>query len=166
MPLRGVLRVRAPRSWPSFARRSRTRSSRASDRFCLEAGGRPTYPFARMTRPEANLSADERDLLAHGLAQWGGPGHATDALARVMGFDDVEGLHREGDRIALALRSGAGLPPADLARALIATEFVFASDYYGAGRDWQAVTGFSDTDTVKRLREVQRKVIGTARLPE
>jgi hypothetical protein len=110
------------------------------------------------------LSPDERDLLAHGLDHWGGPAHPTDALARVMGFENREILYREGDRIAEQLRSGASLSAADLARALIATEFVFASDYYGAGWDWESVTGFSDEDTIKRLRGVQRKLIGLARL--
>ena len=118
-----------------------------------------------MSHPEPGLTTDERELLAHGLGHWGGPGHATDALAQVMGFESVEGLYREGERIAEQLRNGGMLSPADLARALIATEFVFASDYYGAGWDWENVTGFSDTDTIKRLREVQRKVIGIARLP-
>ncbi len=112
-----------------------------------------------------DLSADERDLLAQGLDHWGGPAHATDALARVMGFENVATLYREGDRIAALLREGDALSPEDLARALIATEFAFASDYYGAGWDWGNVTGFSDEDTIKRLREVQRKLIGVARLP-
>jgi hypothetical protein len=82
-----------------------------------------------------------------------------------MGFDNVESLYRDGDRIAKELRRGATLTAADLARALVATEFVFASDYYGAGSDWENVTGFSDADTIRRLREVQRKLIGVARLP-
>ena len=82
-----------------------------------------------------------------------------------MGFENVEALYRQADRISEQLRSGASLAAADLARALIATEFVFASDYYGAGWDWEHVTGFSDEDTIKRLRGVQRKLIGVARLP-
>jgi hypothetical protein len=73
-----------------------------------------------MTRINVDLSSDERDLLAHGLDHWGGPGHATDALARVMGFEDVESLYREGDRIAERLRGGGALSATDLARALIA----------------------------------------------
>ena len=52
-----------------------------------------------------------------------------------MGFENVEALYRQADRISEQLRSGASLAAADLARALIATEFVFASDYY-AGWDW------------------------------
>jgi hypothetical protein len=110
------------------------------------------------------LSVAERDLLAHGLDHWGGPADATDELARVMGFDDVQSLYRDGDRIAADLREGAALSAADLARALIATEFVFASDYYGAGWDWSNVTGLGDEQTIRRLRDVQRKLAGIARL--
>jgi hypothetical protein len=112
-----------------------------------------------------DLSAAERDLLAQGLDHWGGPARATDALARVMGFENVEDLYREGDRVARELRRGGNLSGADLARALIATEFVFASDYYGAGWDWENVSGLSDEETIKRLREVQGKLVGVARLP-
>jgi hypothetical protein len=118
-----------------------------------------------VSKPNVDLSAEERYLLAHGLHQWGGPARATDALARLMGFEHVQDLYRDGARIAQELRSGANLSGADLARALIATEFVFASDYYGAGWDWEDGTGLSDEDTIKRLREVQRKLVGVARLP-
>jgi hypothetical protein len=134
-------------------------------RVCLVPAVTRRYPRA-VSADEIDLSADERDLLAHGLDHWGGPGHATDALARVMGFESVEKLYREGGRIAGQLRAGADLGAADLARALIATEFVFVSDYYGAGWDWENVTGLSDEDTINRLREVQRKLIGVARLPD
>ena len=135
--------------------------------FAIASGTTPTiYARLPVNQPYAPLLLEERELLAHGLAHWGGPAHATDALARVMGFENVERLYRDGDGIAEQLRAGEALSVADLARALIATEFVFASDYYGAGWDWENVTGISDEVTIKRLREVQRKLIGVARLPE
>ncbi len=82
-----------------------------------------------------------------GLRERGGPSSPTDELARVMGFADVESLRSDGERMAAALERGDGLTRADWARALIATEFGFASDYYGAGWDWAIVTGFADDDT-------------------
>ena len=39
-----------------------------------------------------DLTADERELLAQGLLQWGGPAAPTDALAAAMGFVDVPAL--------------------------------------------------------------------------
>lgn len=123
------------------------------------------YP-GRVAASRVELSADERALLAEGLGHWGGPADATDDLARVMGFADVESLYRDGARIAADLRGGAAMSAADWARALIATEFVFASDYYGAGCEWPTVSGLGDEETIKRLRGVQRKLIGVARLPE
>ena len=118
-----------------------------------------------MTKRQVGLSQEERELLAEGLIQWGGPARASKQLVQVMGFDDVESLYREGGRIAGELRQGVMLTAADLGRALIATEFVFSSDYYGAGWDWASVTGFSDEETIRRLREIQRKLVGVARLP-
>ena len=55
------------------------------------------------------------------------------------GLKNREILYREGDPIA-------------------------EPDYCGAGWDWESVTGFSDEDTIKRLRGVQRMLIGLARL--
>jgi hypothetical protein len=45
------------------------------------------------------LTEEERARLARGLIQWGGPARPSDAIARVIGFEDVETMHREGDRI-------------------------------------------------------------------
>ncbi|WP_374539553.1 hypothetical protein, partial [Micromonospora aurantiaca (nom. illeg.)] len=44
-----------------------------------------------------DLTSDQRFLLRRGLAEWGGPAHSTDELARVMGFQDRADLyHGEG----------------------------------------------------------------------
>jgi hypothetical protein len=86
-----------------------------------------------VTNPLAiNLTQDERDLLAHGLREWGGPTRATDLVARAIGFSDVENLYDGAKRIAAALDAEEDLPPGDWARALIATEVAFASDFYGS----------------------------------
>jgi hypothetical protein len=115
-----------------------------------------------MGRPAVELSSDERELLAEGLIQWGGPAHPTDQLAQVMGFSSAGNLEQEGARIARELRAGATMTTQDLLRALIATEFVFANDSYGAGADWSIVSGFPDDDTIRRLREIQRKFVRLA----
>jgi hypothetical protein len=62
------------------------------------------------------------------------------------------------------LDQGAQLSSADWGRALVATEFAFASDYYGSGVDWATTTGCDDATTIRRLREVQRKLAGIAKL--
>jgi len=86
-------------------------------------------------------------------------------VARAMGFADVKSLYRDAERIAAVLDDAAQLTPADWARALIATEFAFASDYYGSGWDWSIIAGYDDVTTIGRLREVLRKLVGIARLP-
>ena len=82
---------------------------------------------------DAGLTDDERAVLACGLIEWGGPATPTDEIARLLGFADVRALHREGGRIARALRSGEGLTSSDWRRALMSTELVFASDLVGSG---------------------------------
>jgi hypothetical protein len=79
------------------------------------------------------LSDDERALLFCGLGEWGGSTRPTDALARAMGSEDVAGLLVDTKRVAVQLDAGEPLAAADWARALIATEIAFASDYYGSG---------------------------------
>jgi hypothetical protein len=116
-------------------------------------------------RVAIQLSGDERALLVCGLGEWGGPTRPTDALARAMGSEDVAGLLADTKRVAVQLEAGEPLSAADWARALIATEIAFASDYYGSGWDWSSTTGLGDEETIRQLRQVQRKLISVARLP-
>ncbi len=109
---------------------------------------------------EVSLSDEERELLWQGLHQWGGPTRPTDAVANVIGFEDVETLHRDGDRIRHLLRRRGSLTKLDWARALIAVEIVWASEYYGAAGDWEIVSGWSDERTLQTLRSIQRKLNG------
>jgi hypothetical protein len=110
------------------------------------------------------LSEEEKALLIGGLNEWGGPARPTDALARAMGYEGVAGLHAEARRVAALLEAGEPLTAADWARALISTEIAFASNYYGSGSDWSITTGLDDEESIRRLRKVQRKLVGVARL--
>lgn len=103
------------------------------------------------------LTDDERRLLRHGLLEWGGPARCTDAMAVAMGFDDVEDLFRESDRLRVALAQGDPLTQRDWVRTLLATEIVFVSDVLGSGWDWSITTGFPDDETIRLLRGVQRR---------
>jgi hypothetical protein len=111
------------------------------------------------------LSDEERALLVRGLREWGGPTRPTDALAKAMGSETIVGLLADTERVAVQLKAGEPLTAADWARALIATEIAFASNYYGSGWDWSSTVGLDDEETIRRLRQVQRKLIGVARLP-
>ena len=113
-----------------------------------------------------DLTQDERDLLARGLREWGGPTRATNPVARAIGFSDVESLCDGAKNIATALVAEEDPTPQDWARALVATEIAFASDFYGSGWDWSSSTGYDDETTIRRLRGVQRKLIGIAQLPQ
>ena len=110
------------------------------------------------------LPEDQRTLLIYGLTQWGGPTRPTDALARAMGFANTEAIHCEGRRIRTALREHRSLTKRDWARALVATEIVFASSFFGAAGDWEAVTPWTDERTLRVLRGLQR-TLGGLRAP-
>jgi hypothetical protein len=105
------------------------------------------------------LTPSERHLLRSGLIEWGGPARCTDDLARVIGFADVEALLRDGYQIAARLDNAEPLTRQDWQRALVATEFVFASNTFGSGLDWEITTGLSDTETIVLLRAVQKKLL-------
>lgn len=105
------------------------------------------------------LSDDERSLLRWGLLDWGGPASPTDGLAQVMGFASVADLSAEKYRIAESVWTGKPLSRRDWTRALVATEFVWASDVYGSGLDSTHTSGFSDAEAVVLLRSVQRKLL-------
>jgi len=108
---------------------------------------------------DVDLTDEERQLLSSGLAQWGGPAHATDALAVAMGFADIDDLLAESDRICALLADRKPLSSRDLARALVTTEIAFASDVFGAGVEWSIVQGLTDEETIPLLRGLQRKVL-------
>ncbi|MET8774534.1 hypothetical protein ABZV58_05860 [Nocardia sp. NPDC004654] len=105
----------------------------------------------------------EREVLSCGLREWGGPARCTDALAAAMGFRNVEDLFEEGRRLRPLLIDGEPMSAKDWRRTVIATEFAFASDVFGSGTDWSITTGFSDAETIKILRGLQRKIGGTLR---
>jgi len=107
------------------------------------------------------LADDEREVLRRGLAEWGGPASCTEALAVAMGFRSVADLLEDGRRLRETLAVGEPLTPQDWRRVIAATEIVFASDVFGSGLDWSITTGFSDEQTIKILRRVQR-TIGSA----
>ena len=109
---------------------------------------------------DPNLSVEERELLWEGLRQWGGPTRPTDAVARVIGFSSVDGMHAESKPLQGCLKAGEPLTKRDWERALVATEIVFASNYYGAAGDWEVVTGWDDDRTLRVLRGIQRKLAG------
>ena len=105
-----------------------------------------------------DLTDEERSVLRAGLVEWGGPARVTQELAVGMGFRDQEDLFRQGNRIRIDLEAGRPLSPLDWARTVLATEIVFASNLVGSGRDWSLTTGISDVDTLRILREIQRKL--------
>lgn len=105
-----------------------------------------------------DLTETERGFLAAGLLEWNGPARATDELAVAMGFADTTELHRVAFELCDLLRDGADLTREQWMRALIATEFVFASDVFGSGLDWSITTGYSDAESVALLRGIQRKM--------
>jgi|SRR5918999_227224 hypothetical protein len=116
-------------------------------------------------RVAVELTHDERAILARGLIEWGGPATATDEIAHLLGFNSVADLYETGHAIADALRAGESLSALDWRRALFATELVFASDIVGSGVEWPITTGFTDDETIRALRAVQRKLGRIARLP-
>jgi len=106
------------------------------------------------------LPPDELRLLRWGLANWGGPGYCTDAMAKAMGFEDAHTMLDEVEGLRRDLVATSSLTPRDWSRALIALEVVFASDVIGAAGDWAIVTGWTDEQTLVVLRTLQNRLRG------
>jgi len=107
-----------------------------------------------------DLPDEQRSLLIGALIEWGGATRPTDTVARAMGFANRGSIHPEHERIRAALTKHEPMSKRDWARALVATEFVFASSYYGAAGDWANLTGWSDQHTLSVLRALQRSLGG------
>ncbi|MFE7562278.1 hypothetical protein [Kitasatospora sp. NPDC057500] len=104
------------------------------------------------------LTGNEVELLQRSLVEWDGPARCSDQLAFGMGFTDVADLLRQCRRLRDALGEDVPLAPADWARALLAAEIVFVSDLVGSGVEWSTTTGFTDEETIRALRSIQRKL--------
>lgn len=101
------------------------------------------------------LSDAQRYMLFYGLVDWQGPSECTPALAIAMGFSGLEELEQDGRRIAEAIHAGRGLTVLDWSRALVSTEFIFASDVFGTGREWTTIHGYDDAYWIDVLRSLQ-----------
>ena len=112
-----------------------------------------------MDEVEVELTDDERSMLRWGLLDWGGPASPTDDLARVMGFESLADLSAQARRIAEAVWTGQGLSRRDWTRALVATEFVWASDVFGSGLESIHTWGYTDAEGIATLRSIQRKLL-------
>ncbi len=111
------------------------------------------------------LTREERQLLSAGVSQWAGPARPSRVLAGALGMASIEALIDEGDRLCSKLRSDEPLSDEECVFALVSTELAFASDRWGAGVEWETVTGYTDAETISRLRLLQRKMVGVGTWP-
>lgn len=95
-----------------------------------------------------------------GFDQWSGPARPQPESAQLVGFDGPEEMAEGIRRLRGAIASGEATSRLDWKRALIATELIFASDTFGAGVEWEIVTGRDEVADLRILREVQRKLVG------
>lgn len=104
------------------------------------------------------LTVEETGFLRRALLEWGGPAHSTEEFAVAMGFMGTRDLLVQCRRIRSALAEDEPLAPIDWARTLLAVEIVFISDVMGSGYEWVTTTGYSDTETIRMIRSIQRKL--------
>lgn len=108
-----------------------------------------------------DLTDDEWNLLFEGVHQLGGPTHLDDVIARAIGYRDMADLHAHYKPLLDGVEGREALTPRDWRRAQIATEITFASEYYGAGSDWEIMSMLDEATTIRLLRQVQGKLIST-----
>lgn len=105
------------------------------------------------------LTPEELDVIGRALAEWGGPAHSTDDLARAIGFADAAGFSTATKALTARLSNAMALQPHEWLQLQLATELVFGSDVFGSGVEWPTTSGLDDAVTVRILRDVQRKLI-------
>ena len=111
------------------------------------------------------LTRVERDLLAQGVLQWGGPARPSAALATALHVASVDALVDAGMRLCDKLRGTDTLSEEEMIFALVSTELNFASDRWGAGYEWATVSGYSDEETITLLRRLQVKLVAVGGRP-
>lgn len=127
----------------------------------------PTYdPTVRAVDPEemlrpvdVGLSREELKFLIDGLAEWGGVASARTESASLAGYDSAATMDRGAKAIHRTLAAQDRLSRRDWQRAVVLTELMFGSDTFGAGVEWETVTGRDEMADLRLLREVQRKLV-------
>jgi hypothetical protein len=122
-------------------------------------------PEEKLRPVDVGLNAEEVQLMVEGFAHWFGPAHPEPESAQLAGFSTAEDMADGVARLRDALRAGAAITRRDWKRALIATELIFASDAFGAGVEWEIVTGRDEVQDLGILREIQRKLVGVCPRP-
>ncbi|WP_155855956.1 hypothetical protein [Cellulomonas sp. URHD0024] len=104
------------------------------------------------------LDEPQRRFLRAALLDWSGPARPTDELAAAMGFSRAENLSREAWTLWTRIEAGEKLTTNAWRQVLLAVEIVFVSDVVGSGLDWRFTSGMSDEESIRVLRELQRKL--------
>lgn len=122
-------------------------------------------PDALLRPVDLGLTQDERRFIIDGLAQWGGPARARHEPAVLAGFTNAEEMDSGTERFQRALESEEPLSREDWRRVVVLTEVIFGSDTFGAGVEWETVTGRDEVTDLRLLREVQRKLVAVSPSP-
>jgi hypothetical protein len=104
------------------------------------------------------LSDDERAFLRAALLDWGGPANPTDEVAVALGATDADSLSAHTWGLWKRFEAEGALSTAAWRQVLLAVEVVFVSDVVGSGLDWPITSGFSDADSIRILRGLQRRL--------
>jgi hypothetical protein len=119
-----------------------------------------------MLRPvDLGLNQAEVEFILDGFDQWGGPAGPQPESAQLMGFRSADDMASSLNGMRDALAAGEAMSRRAWKRALIATELLFGSDTFGAGVEWETVTGRNDVEDLRLLRGIQRKLVGVCPPP-
>ena len=104
------------------------------------------------------LDDDERAFLRAALLDWGGPTNPTDEIAVALGSRDAASLSADTRALWKRFEAEGALSTDAWRQVLLAVEVVFVSDVVGSGLDWPITSGFSDADSIRILRGLQRRL--------
>jgi hypothetical protein len=105
---------------------------------------------------DIELTDDERDLLSHGLNEYGGPIRNQLVMARALGLPDQASFDTLVARLRKAIWRKEPLSKVDWARAVFLTEVSWASNLVGSGLDFRS--NFRDDEAPPLMRSVQWKI--------
>ena len=105
---------------------------------------------------DIELTDDERDLVSHGLNEYGGSIHYKPVMTRALGLPDRASFDALLDRLRRAIGRKEPLSKLDWARAVFLTEVSWASNLVGSGLDFRS--NFHDDEAAPLMRSIQWKI--------
>jgi hypothetical protein len=105
------------------------------------------------------FTEEEQKFLTWGMAVWHGASHPSSKMRHALGFENYADIFPWTNDKMHAIGPVMEMTRADWTQFITLVEVGFASDNAGAGLEWSPISGIPDSQSIRILRAIQRKLL-------